>query len=201
MPSKATNLVTRVALPMLLMSCAPIAFSQSATTATASNSGDNVSAHQQQVVSAKWGITFSTANSDFSGSTGNFGSATNPVVRTIPFVMTNVSTVALAKWTMTTTTTNINLNRNYQIKICTAAYTGTVCGGTETILQPLSTTNVTSSDTVEGFLPAGPTTYQGLIVVTRTNGLTPLSTEVTLRATVSNISSSTDLGAAATVSN
>jgi hypothetical protein len=201
MPMNATRLITRVALPILLVGCAPLTFSKAATTATASNSADNVSANQQQVTSAKWGITFSAANSDFTGSTSNFGSASNPVVRTIPFLMTNVSTVALGKWTMNTTTTNINPNRNYQIKICTGAFTGTVCGGTETILQPLSTTNVTGFDSVEGSLPVGPTTYQGLVIVTRTAGLTPLSTDITLRATVSNISSNTDLGAPATISN
>ena len=201
MPINATRLITRVALPILIVSIAPLAFSNAATTSTASNSADNVSTNQQQVTSAKWGITFSAVNADFSGSTDAFTNGNNPVVKTIAFVMTNASTVPLAKWTMTTTTTNISSRRNYQIKICTGAYTGTLCGGTETILQPQSTTNLSSTNSVEAALPAGPTTYQGLVIVTRTSGGTNNPTSVTLRATVSNISSNTDLGAAATISN
>ncbi len=72
---------------------------------------------------------------------------------------------------------------------------------TATILQAASNTNVSNSDSVKAALPAGPTTYQGLIVVTKTNGATTGATSVTLRATVTNAIASTDLGAAATVSN
>ena len=201
MKTRIAKPIKRVIAPILLISCAPLAFSYAATTATASNSADNVSTNQQQVTSAKWGITFAAVNTDFTGSTGTFTSGGNPVVRTIPFVMTNVTTVDLAKWTMRTTTSNIGPNRNYQIKICTAAYTGVVCGGTETILQAASNTDVSNSNSVEAALPAGPTTYQGLIVVTKTNGATTGATSVTLRATVTNAIASTDLGAAATVSN
>ena len=154
--------------------------------------------------SGVWAALQATADNSgnpLATSTGTFTSGGNPVVRTIPFVMTNVTTVDLAKWTMRTTTSNIGPNRNYQIKICTAAYTGLVCGGTETILQAASNTNVSNSDSVKAALPAGPTTYQGLIVVTKTNGATTGATSVTLRATVTNAIASTDLGAAATVSN
>jgi hypothetical protein len=199
--SKIWKITTRVVAPILLVSYAPIALSYAGTTATASNSADNVSANQQQATSAKWGITFAAVNADFTGSTGTFTSGGNPVVRTIPFVMTNVTTVDLAKWTMRTTTSNIGPNRNYEIKICTAAYTGVVCGGTETILQAASNTNVSSSNSTEAALYTGPTTYQGIIVVTRTGGNTTTATSVTLRATVTNISSNTDLAAATTVSN
>jgi hypothetical protein len=201
MKPRIGNLLKRVVAPILLISCAPLAFSYAATTATASNSADNVSANQQQVTSAQWGITFAAVNADFTGSTGSFTKDGNPVVRIIPFVMNNVTTVDLAKWTMRTTTSNIGSERNYQIKICTAAYTDVVCGGTETILQAASNTNVSSSNSTEAALPAGPTTYQGIIVVTKTGGRTTTATSVTLRATVTNSSSNTDLGAATTVSN
>ncbi len=204
MKPRIGKLIKRVVAPILLISCAPLAFSYAATTATASNSADNVSANQQQVTSAQWGITFAAVNADFTGSTGSFTSGGNPVVRIIPFVMNNVTSVDLAKWTMRTTTTNIaggGNARNYTIKICTSAYTGVVCGGTETILQALSNSNVNNFDSGQSALPSGPTTYQGIVVVTKTAGSRTTATSVTLRATVTNSSSNTDLGAATTVSN
>jgi len=201
-PMKKTNvgaLMRRAVIPIALISYAPIAFSYAATTATASNSADNVSANQQQVTSAKWGITFSGGTGDFSGTTSPiFATGNTTQVRTLPFVLTNSSTVALTGWTMTRTTTNISAARSYAINICTAAYTGTVCGGTETVLQASETTNRTGVTSTQAALPAGPATYQGIIIVTKTSGNTTTATTVTLRATVTNAS---NLAAAATVSN
>ncbi|CAB5041757.1 MAG: hypothetical protein F2923_07095 [Actinobacteria bacterium] len=197
--SRIWKITTRVVAPILLISYAPIALSIAATTATASNSADNVSANQQQVTSAKWGITFSGGTADFSGTTSPiFATGNTTQVRTLPFVLTNSSTVALTGWTMTRTTTNISPARSYAINICTAAYTGTVCGGTETVLQAAETTNRTSVTSTEAALPAGPATYQGIIIVTKTSGNTTAATTVTLRATVTNAS---NLAAATTVSN
>ena len=96
------DVLVRILAPLFIVSGIPLAISNAATTATASNSPDNVSANQQQVVSAQWGIRFGSVGADFTGTTGTF-SGTNPVVKTIPFTLTNSSTVDLAKWTMRAT--------------------------------------------------------------------------------------------------
>lgn len=197
---KVSNVVLRFIAPMFVLGVVPLALSNAATTATASNSGDNVSANQQQVVSAQWGIRFGAIGADFTGSTGTF-SGTNPVVLTIPFTLTNSSTVDLAKWTMRATWNNLSGSRNLQIKICTVAYVGTTCSGTESVIQSATTANATNANTVKTVGTTANTNYFGLVIVTRTGGNTTTATSVTLRGTVTNISSNTDLSAATTVSN
>ena len=197
---KPLDILVRIISPLFIVSLVPLGISHAATTATASNSADNVSANQQQVVSAQWGIRFGSIGADFTGSTGTF-SGTNPVVKTIPFTLTNSSTVDLAKWTMQATWNTLSGSRNLQMKICTIAYVGTTCGGTESIIQAATTANATNANTVETVGNIANTNYFGLVIVTRTGGATTTATSVTLRGTVTNAVASTDLSAAVTVSN
>lgn len=186
--------------PVLMLSSIPLAVANAVNTATASNSATSAQADQQLAVSAQWGIRFGAIGADFTGSTGTY-SGTNPVVKTIPFTLTNSSTVDLAKWTMRATWNNLGANRNLQIKICTVPYVGTVCGGTESVIQAATTTNVSNTNTVETVGNLANMNYYGLVIVTRTGGGTTGATNVTLRGTVTNAVASTDLSPAVTVSN